>query len=64
MLEISGDSPAQTVYFGDDHDDIEPLKRCGIGVAVSNAIEEAKAAADYVAESNDEDGVAKFLAKL
>lgn len=64
MLEISGGSPAETVYFGDDHDDIEPLKRCGIGVAVSNAIEEAKATADYIAESNDADGVAKFLIKL
>jgi len=64
MLEISGDAPAETVYFGDDHDDIEPLKRCGIGVAVSNAIEQAKAAADVIAESNDADGVAKFLAQM
>jgi len=64
MLEISGGTPAQTIYFGDDYDDLEPLKLCGIGVAVSNAIEEAKAAADYVADSNDEDGVAKFLTQL
>lgn len=64
MLEISKGSPAETIYFGDDHDDLEPLKRCGIGVAVSNAIEEAKAAADYVAESNDADGVATFLARM
>ena len=64
MLNISHDPPAETIYFGDDHDDIEPIKRCGIGVAVSNGIEEAKTAADYVAESNDADGVAKFLAQL
>ena len=64
MLEISNDSPAQTVYFGDDNDDIEPIKLCGIGIAVSNGIEEAKAVADHVTESNDEDGVAKFLAHL
>ena len=64
MLEISHDSPAETVYFGDDYDDIEPIKLCGIGVAVSNGIAEAKAVADYVAESNDADGVAKFLTQL
>ena len=61
MLEISGCTPKETAYFGDDHDDLEPIKGCGIGVAVSNAIEEVKAAADYVAQSNDEDGVADFL---
>ena len=61
MLEISGCTPKETAYFGDDHDDLEPIKGCGISVAVSNAIEEVKAAADYVAQSNDEDGVADFL---
>ena len=33
----------------------------GIGVAVSNGIDEAKSVADYVTESNDADGVAKFI---
>ena len=64
MLEISGISPREAIYFGDDQDDVEPLKQCGIGVAVANAIEEAKAAADHIAESNDADGVAKFLARM
>ena len=64
MLEISGISPQETIYFGDDQDDVEPLQKCGIGVAVANAIEEAKVAADHVAASNDEDGVAKFLEQL
>ena len=61
MLEICGRSAAETAYFGDDHDDIEPIKMCGVGVAVSNAIDEVKAVADYIAESNDDDGVAKFI---
>lgn len=54
-------SPEDTIYFGDDHDDVEPIKMCGIGVAVSNGIDEAKTAADYIAQSNDNDGVAEFL---
>ena len=61
MLDICNCSPDETVYFGDDQDDIEPIKRCGQGVAVSNGIEEVKAAADYVTDSNDADGVAKFI---
>ena len=64
MLEFMDVSPAQAIYFGDDHDDVESLQKCGIGVTVANAIEAAKAAADYIAESNDTDGVAKFLAQM
>jgi len=61
MLETCNCSPDETVYFGDDQDDIEPIKMCGIGIAVSNGIDEVKSVADYVAENNDADGVAKFI---
>jgi len=61
MLENFGIAPEQAVYFGDDNDDIEALKNCGIGIAVDNAIEVVKEAADVVVESNDEDGVAKWI---
>lgn len=61
MLDICNCSPDETVYFGDDQDDIEPIKMCGLGIAVSNGIDEVKVAADYVTESNDADGVAKFI---
>jgi len=61
MLDICNGSPNETAYFGDDQDDIEPIKMCGLGIAVSNGIDEAKAAADYITESNDDDGVAKFI---
>lgn len=61
MLDICNCSPNETAYFGDDQDDVEPIKMCGLGIAVSNGIDEVKAAADYVTESNDADGVAKFI---
>lgn len=61
MLDICNLSAEETMYFGDDYDDIEPIKMCGVGVAVSNAIDEVKAVADHIAESNDDDGVAKFI---
>ncbi len=61
ILEALKISKAETVYFGDDNDDIEPLQMCGAGVAVSNAIAAVISEADYIAGSNDEDGVARFI---
>lgn len=61
MLNSSNCLPEETAYFGDDHDDLDPIQKCGMGIAVSNAIDEVKAAADFIAESNDSDGVAKFI---
>ena len=61
MLEVCNIAPENAVYFGDDNDDIEALRNCGTGVAVENAIEAVKEAADVVVESNDEDGVAKWI---
>lgn len=49
------------IYFGDDYDDLEPIRRSGIGVAVSNAIEEIKENADCIIDSNENDGVAKYI---
>ncbi len=56
-----GISLTEIAAFGDDYNDIEMLRDCGIGVAVANAIDEAKAAADYICDTNENDGVAKWL---
>ena len=61
MLSHFGVSPSEAVYFGDDNDDIEPIKNCGLGVAVSNAIPSVLDIADRIIDSNDMDGVAKFI---
>ena len=61
MLKAVGIHSREAVYFVDDYDDIESIKNCGMGVAVSNAIEEVLAIADSVAESNDMDGVARYI---
>ncbi len=61
MLSAFGIDPADAAYFGDDEDDVEPLRRCGMGVAVANAIPAALQAAAHTAASNDADGVAKFI---
>lgn len=52
---------SEIIAFGDDFNDVEMLEYAGIGVAVANACEEARQAADYICQSNDEDGMAKWL---
>ena len=48
--------------IGDDGNDISMLKTAGIGVAMANASDEAKAAADDVTrEDNNHDGVAEAI---
>jgi Cof subfamily protein (haloacid dehalogenase superfamily) len=61
LAERYGYDMSEIIAFGDDFNDVEMIKQCGIGVAVSNAIDEAKAVADYICGSNDEDGVAKWI---
>ena len=52
---------SEIVAFGDDLNDIDMLAYTGVGVAVGNALDEVKAAADYICDTNDNDGVAKWL---
>ena len=50
-----------TIAFGDGLNDISMLRAAGIGVAMSNSEEKVIEIADIIAESNDDDGVAKVL---
>ncbi|GLI56241.1 haloacid dehalogenase [Propionigenium maris DSM 9537] len=49
------------IAFGDDHNDFEIIRDCGVGVAMGNAETAIKEVADHVTLTNEEDGVAKFL---
>ena len=49
--------------FGDDFNDLGMLSLCGKGIAMENAIDEVKKAADSVCASNENDGVAKWIEK-
>lgn len=52
-----------SVAFGDMPNDLPMLAWAGLGVAVGNAHPQVLAAADVVAPTNDEDGVAAILAR-
>ena len=59
-----GIAPEEVVAIGDNHNDIGMLRFAGLGVAMGNATDEVKAAADYVTLSNAEEGVAAVIEKL
>ena len=50
--------------FGDESNDLPMLRAAGRGVAMGNASEDVKAAADAVCESNLDCGVAKEIARV
>jgi len=54
----------EAMAIGNDTNDIEFIAECGVGVAMGNAIPEAKSAADLVTAGNDEEGVAQVLEAL
>mgnify|MGYP004526937301 FL=1 len=54
----------QVMAFGDSENDLGMIQLAGIGVAMANGMEEVRQAADILAESNEEDGVAKIIEQL
>lgn len=53
--------PEEVIAFGDAPNDIPMLQAAGMGVAMGNAHEDVKAAADYITLSNNDDGIAAAL---
>lgn len=51
------------IAFGDDFNDLDMIKNAGVGIAMGNAQQEIKNIADFVTDTNTNDGVAKYLDK-
>jgi len=56
LEKILGFNRKNVICFGDNHNDIEMIRRAGIGVAMKNAGDEVKAAADLIAPDHNHDG--------
>lgn len=54
----------QVMAIGDNENDLEMLRLAGIGAAVGNATEAAKAAADYICCACNTDGVVEAIEKF
>ena len=55
---------SQIMAFGDGENDQTMIEAAGFGVAMGNAVDSLKAAADYVTLTNDKDGVAAAIEKF
>lgn len=64
LMKKLGLNSSQLMACGDSPNDEEMIKLAEIGVVMGNASEEMKARADYVTDSNAEDGVAKAIEKF
>lgn len=60
----SGVRIEDTAAFGDSNNDVDMLRAAGLGIAMGNAREECKRAADVVAEPTDADGLAQMLERF
>ena len=54
-------TPEQITAFGDDFNDIGMLKLCGKGIAMKNAIPEVQQIADEICDTNENDGVGRWI---
>ena len=60
-LERWGIRQEESMAFGDGGNDIDMLRYAGVGVAMGNASDDVKLAADYVTADVDDDGVRRAL---
>jgi Cof subfamily protein (haloacid dehalogenase superfamily) len=59
-----GVPPEEIAAIGDDRNDADLLRGAGLGIAMGNAVDEVKAAADLVVRGNDADGVVEAIERV
>lgn len=63
LMDLLSISKEEAIAFGDAENDLPMIQAVKYGVAMGNATEDVKKAAYAVTDTNDEDGIGKFLAK-
>jgi len=63
VCRLLGCNLSEAVAIGDSLNDIAAIRAAGLGVAMGNAQDAVKAAADAVTGTNEEDGVAQAIRK-
>ncbi len=64
FAEMQGIDISSVMAFGDNLNDIDLLRAAGFGVAVGDAVQAVKDAADYVTDDCADDGVARAIVKF
>ena len=64
LLKEIGVAREEVIAIGDGYNDLSMIRFAGLGIAMGNAQEPVKKAADYITLSNEEDGVAEAIKKF
>ena len=64
LLDHLGLSHTQMISCGDGYNDLTMIQYAGLGVAMANAQQVVKEAANYITRSNDDNGVAHVIQKF
>ena len=64
LANYFGIDKEEVMCIGDSENDLSMIKYAGTGVAMGNASEDIKSVADYVTDTNVNDGVAKAINKF
>ena len=64
MARVLKIDKSEIIAIGDSLNDISMIEYAGLGVAMGNARKEVKRYADYIARTNNEDGVAEVIHKF
>lgn len=64
MMKLRNIEREQIIAIGDGENDIGMIRTAGMGVAMGNASEKLKNVANFITNSNNEDGVAHAVEKL
>lgn len=64
LIKTLGLKKEEVMAIGDEENDYEMIQFAGLGVAMGNANEKIKGIANYITDTNDNDGVAKVIEKF
>lgn len=64
LLKKTGVAREEVIAMGDGYNDLSMIQFAGLGIAMGNAQEPVKKAANYITLSNEEDGVAEAIDKF
>jgi Cof subfamily protein (haloacid dehalogenase superfamily) len=63
LAQYYGIKREEVIAIGDSENDLSMIKYAGTGIAMGNAMEIVKQKADYITDTNDNDGVGKAIYK-
>ncbi len=64
FLEVTGYRREEMIACGDGYNDLSMIRFAGLGVAMENGVLPVRQAADYITQSNNDDGVALVVEKF